>query len=79
MKVKEMLGSRLALLAFGMRSLFTRKSPTELYRSDEERESFSRRFENSVKRKLPREELIVFGAFASAYLLAWAASRVFQQ
>ena len=44
MKVKVMLGSRLALLAFGIRSLFTRKSPTEFYRSDEERESFSRRF-----------------------------------
>jgi hypothetical protein len=79
MKVKEMLGTRLALLAFGMRSLFIGKSPAELYRSDDERESFTRRFEKNVRRKLPGEELIVFSAFASAYLLAWAASRVFQQ
>ena len=40
---------------------------------------FTSRFENSVKRTLMCEELIVFGAFASAYLLAWAASRVFQR
>jgi hypothetical protein len=79
MKVKEKHGSRWALLAVGMRSLFMRKSPAELHRSDEESERFSRRFEKSLRRKLPGEELIVFTAFASAYLLAWAASKVFQQ
>ena len=78
MNVKEMVATASAVLAFGMRSLVTGRSLTEQGSSDEGREGFVERFEKNVLRKFFGEEVIVFAAVASAYLLAWAASRVFQ-
>ena len=76
MNVKEMLGTGLAALVFG-RSLVLRKNFAELRSSDEEEAGLLRRFEKGVLRRFVGEEVIVFAAVASAYLLAWAASRVF--
>jgi len=78
MNVKEMVATASAVLAFGMRSLVMGRSLTEQGSSDERREGFVERFEKNVLRKFFGEELIVFAAVASACLLAWAASRVFQ-
>jgi hypothetical protein len=78
MNVKEMVATASTVLAFGMRSLVMGRSLTEQGSSDERREGFVERLEKSVLRKFFGEEKIVFAAVASAYLLAWAASRVFQ-
>jgi len=75
MKVEEMLGAGLAVLAFGMRSLGAGTSLTKPQGSHEGRESLVRRLEKCIPRRFVGEELIVFAAVASAYLLAWAASR----
>ena len=79
MRVKGMLGAGVAALVSGMRSLFMGAGHTEPMNASEEGNSAGRRHEKSAGRAVLREEFIVFAAVASAYLLAWAASRVFQQ
>jgi hypothetical protein len=78
MNVKELLGAGLAVLGLGMKSRVMGRSLTELQGSHDGKESLVRRFEKSVLRRFVGEELLVFAAFASAYLLAWAASRFLQ-
>ena len=79
MRVKGMLGAGVAALVSEMRSLFIGACRSESRSAGEEGNSAGRRHEKSAGRAVLREEFIVFAAVASAYLLAWAASRVFQQ
>ncbi len=79
MRVKGMLGAGVATLVSGMGSLFMGAGGSESRNTGDEKNSPGQRHEKSTERKVVREEFIVFAAVASAYLLAWAASRVFQQ
>ena len=79
MRVKGMLGAGVAALVSGVRSLFMGAGLSGSTNLDEEGNCAGQRREKSTERKVVREEFIVFAAVASAYLLAWAASRVFQQ
>ena len=79
MRVKGMLGAGVAALVSGMRSRFMGAVLSGSRSADEEGKGASHRHEKSAERKVLREEFIVFAAVASAYALAWAASRVFQQ
>jgi hypothetical protein len=80
MTVKGMLEAGVVALVSGMRSLFIVAGRSESRTTGEEGNSAGLcHHENSAGRAVLREELIVFAAVASAYLLAWAASQVFQQ
>ena len=79
MRVKGMLGAAVAALVPGMRSPFIGAGLRVSRSAGEEGNSTGQRHEKSAGRGVLREEFIVFAAVASAYLLAWAASRVFQQ
>jgi hypothetical protein len=79
MGAKGMLGVGVAALVSRMRSHFIVADHIEAKGADEERNGADPSHRKSVERKVLREEFIVFAAVASAYLLAWAASRVFQQ
>jgi hypothetical protein len=79
MRVKGMFGAGVAALVSGMGSLFMGAGLSESRSAGDEGNSAGQRHEKSTERKVVREEFIVFAAVASAYLLAWAASRVFQQ
>jgi hypothetical protein len=69
----------LGVLADGMRSLVTGKSLTQLQGPVGKRAGVFQRFEKRVLRRFFGEELLVFAAVASAYLLAYAAAMVFKQ
>jgi hypothetical protein len=62
-----------------MRLPFMSADHSEAKGADEEDNRAGQCHEKSVKGKVLREDFIVFAAVASAYLLAWAASRAFQQ
>ena len=79
MRVKGMLGAGVAALVSGMRPLFMGTGRAGSGTSGEEPISGGQDGKKSAKRKVLREEFIVFAAVASVYVLAWAASRVFQQ
>jgi hypothetical protein len=79
MKARGILGGGLAVVVSGMRSLFTDASLTEVRSSDEEEKNDDQLLKMNTVRKASGEEVLVFAAVASAYLLAWAASLVFQQ
>jgi hypothetical protein len=79
MNVKKMCETGLGVLADGMRSLVTGKSLTQLQGPVGKRAGVFQRFEKRVLRRFFGEELLVFAAVASAYLLAYAAAMVFKQ
>jgi hypothetical protein len=78
MRVNTMLRTGVAVLVSNMRSLFIGVGRCE-WSADEEDSGAGQRNGKSVKRKVLRDDFIVFAAVASAYLVAWTASRVFQQ
>jgi hypothetical protein len=78
MRVKGMLGVGVAALVSTMRSPMMSADRSEARDAGEEGNGAGQRHRKSVKRKVLREDFIVFAAVASAYLLAWVASRVFQ-
>jgi hypothetical protein len=78
MRVNTMLRTGVAVLVANMRSLFTSAGRNE-WNAGEKGNDAGQRHGKNVKRKVMREDFIAFSAVASAYLLAWAASRVFQQ
>ena len=79
MRVKGMLGGGVAALASTMRSRFMAADRSEARSAGGEGNGAGQRYGKSVKRKVMREDFIVFAAVASAYLLAWAASLAFRQ
>ncbi len=79
MRVKGMLGAEVAALVTGMRPLCMGAGRAGSGASGEEPISGGQDRKKSATRKVLREESIVFAAVALAYVLAWAASRVFQQ
>ncbi len=77
MRVKGMLGAGVAALVSGRWPLCMGAGRAGSETSGEEQISGGQDRRKSATRKVLREEFIVFAAVALAYVLAWAASRVF--
>ena len=79
MNIKGMHGPGAVPLASGMRRLVTNAGGRGSCGAGQVGDSAERNQGISPRRKVLREEFIVFAAVASAYLLAWVASRVLLQ
>jgi hypothetical protein len=79
MRVKGMLGGGVTALVSTMSSPFLGADRSEARGADEEDNGVGQRQGKSVRRKVLRDDFIVFAAVASAYLLTWVASLAFRQ
>jgi hypothetical protein len=77
MIVKAMVRTGVVAHMSTTRSPFLDVNRSEVRGAGEEENDTSQHHEKRVKRIVLGEDFIVFAAVASAYLLAWAASRVF--